>query len=335
MIAAVIGETRRPPPVGGLLTASNDCVSSSSHGRSSLAADERRNGKAYGPGWAGRSSRCSGWESPIIVSSTSVLVLALVTILGMAFLLWIASVVRKDASIIDSAWGLGFVFLAWFYFLTSEAHTLRGPLVLALVTVWGLRLSAHLFWRNHGKAEDYRYREMRDSGPRSFALRSLFTIFFLQAVILWVVSLSPYQAFRAPRPEGISLLDAAGVLVFAVGLCFEVGGDWQLVRFRSDQANRGRVLDRGLWHYTRHPNYFGDALVWWGLFLIALATPGSAWTIASPALMTFLLMRVSGVTLLEKRLGETKPAYRDYVRRTSAFFPWPPKRREDASKQGR
>jgi steroid 5-alpha reductase family enzyme len=269
-----------------------------------------------------------------MVPSTSVL-LALATILGMAFLLWIVSVMRKDASIIDPAWGLGFVFLAWFYFITSEVHTSRRPLVVALVTVWGLRLSAYLFWRNRGKGEDYRYREMRDIRPRSFALRSLFTVFFLQAVILWLVSLSLYQAFRAPTPRGISLLDAVGVLVFAVGLFFEVGGDWQLGRFRSDLANRGRVLDRGLWRYTRHPNYFGDALVWWGLFLIALATPSSAWTLASPVLMTFLLMRVSGVTLLEKKLGERKPQYRDYMRRTSAFFPWPPKRREDADKRER
>jgi steroid 5-alpha reductase family enzyme len=259
-------------------------------------------------------------------STMAVLVLGLGTMLGMMFLVWIGSLLRKDASIIDSFWGLGFVVLAWLYCFVSEADTPRLPLVVALVTAWGVRLSSYLFRRNRGKGEDYRYREMRERHPVTFALRSLLTVFFLQAAVLWLVSFPLLQALRAPQPARITLLDVLGVLVLAVGLFFEATGDWQLSRFRSDPANRGKVLDRGLWRYTRHPNYFGDALVWWGFFLIALATPRSAWTLASPVLMTFLLMKVSGVALLEKKLGETKPEYRDYVRRTSAFFPWPPAR---------
>lgn len=259
-------------------------------------------------------------------STVAILVLGLCTMLGMMFLVWIASVLRKDASIIDPFWGLGFVVLAWFYFLALDSGTARRPLVVGLVTLWGLRLSVYLFWRRRGQGEDYRYREMRDSHPESFAWRSLFTVFSLQAAILWLVSLPLYQALRADRPAWLTPLDGLGLVVFAVGLSFEAIGDWQLSRFRSDPANRGKVLERGLWRYTRHPNYFGDALVWWGLFLVALATPRSAWTVASPVLMTLLLMKVSGVALLEKKLGETKPEYRDYVRRTSAFFPWPPAR---------
>jgi steroid 5-alpha reductase family enzyme len=261
-----------------------------------------------------------------MASTANVLVLAMGIILGLMLVVWIASVLRRDASLIDPFWGLGFVVLAWFYFLSLDSATARRPLVVGLVTLWGLRLSVYLLWRNRGRGEDFRYREMRDSHPGSFALRSLFTVFLLQAAILWLVSLPLYQALRANRPERLTLLDGLGLLMFAVGLFFEATGDWQLSRFRSNPANRGKVLERGLWRYTRHPNYFGDALVWWGLFLIALATPRSAWTVVSPVLMTLLLMKVSGVTLLEKKLGETKPEYRDYVRRTSAFFPWPPAR---------
>jgi steroid 5-alpha reductase family enzyme len=261
-----------------------------------------------------------------MTNTAAVLALGLGTILGMMFLVWIVSLIRKDAGIIDPFWGLGFVVLASVYLVTSASGTPRQMLVAALVTLWGVRLSAHLFRRNLGKDEDYRYREMREKSPGTFALKSLLTVFFLQAAILWVVSFPLFQALHSPLPARITPLDAAGALVFSIGLFFEAVGDRQLSRFRSDPASRGKVLDHGLWRYTRHPNYFGDALVWWGFFLIAFATPSSAWTIVSPLLMTFLLMKVSGVALLEKRLGETKPQYRDYVRRTSAFFPRPPGR---------
>lgn len=238
---------------------------------------------------------------------------------------WAASLVKRDASLIDPFWGLGFAVLAWIYVATSPARLPRAVLVAALVTAWGLRLSIHLFVRNHGKGEDPRYRAMRESRPASFPMRSLFTVFWLQAAILWFVALPLFQAIRASRPPELGWLDAAGAAVWGVGLFFEAVGDWQLARFKADPRHAGKVCNRGLWRYTRHPNYFGDALVWWGLWLIALATPGSLWTLASPLVMTILLVKVSGVALLEKGLASTKPEYRDYVRRTSAFVPWPPR----------
>jgi steroid 5-alpha reductase family enzyme len=249
---------------------------------------------------------------------------ALVAALGMMTLVWVASLVKRDASIVDVFWSLGFVALGWIYFLAAEVHAPRGFLVVGLVTLWGLRLSLHILWRNWGHGEDYRYREMRERNPGTFPARSLFTVFWLQALLFWAISTPLYQAQRRPEPAALTLLDVLGLALFVVGFVFEAGGDWQLARFKGDPTNKGKVMNRGLWRYTRHPNYFGDALVWWGFFCFAAATPGGWWTAYSPILMTLLLMRVSGVTLLEKRLQETKPAYREYAERTNAFFPWFP-----------
>ena len=246
--------------------------------------------------------------------------------LGMMTLVWIVSLLKRDASIIDIFWGAGFALLGWFYLVSSpEGHTTRAFLVTVLVTLWGLRLSLHILWRNWGKGEDYRYAEMRARHPKTFPWRSLVTVFWLQAALLWAISMPLLRGVVGPFPERLTWLDIVGALVFAVGFGFEAVGDWQLARFKRDPGNKGKVLDRGLWRYTRHPNYFGDSAVWWGLFLVAAATPGSFWTIYSPIVMTFLLVRVSGVSLLEQHLREVKPAYEDYVRRTSAFFPWFPK----------
>jgi steroid 5-alpha reductase family enzyme len=194
------------------------------------------------------------------------------------------------------------------------------------VTVWGLRLSGYLAWRNHGAGEDFRYRAMRAKARASFPFVSLFTVFLLQAAILVVVALPLWAVQRAAVPAAIGPFDVAGIAVFLVGLAFETVGDLQMARFQADRSNRGTVLDRGLWRFTRHPNYFGDAVVWWGLFLPALSVADAWWTAIGPILMTVLLMKVSGVALLEKTLAATKPAYRDYVRRTPSFFPGPPKR---------
>jgi steroid 5-alpha reductase family enzyme len=194
------------------------------------------------------------------------------------------------------------------------------------VTLWGLRLSLHILWRNWGKGEDYRYREMRQNNPKTFPWRSVVTVFWLQALLLWAISMPLFQVQRSVTSTPLAWLDALGFTCFAVGFFFEAVGDWQLARFKKGPANQGRVMNRGLWRYTRHPNYIGDAMVWWGFFFFAAATPQSLWTIYSPLLMTVLLMRVSGVTLLEKRLKEAKPGYEEYVRSTNAFFPWPPKR---------
>jgi steroid 5-alpha reductase family enzyme len=251
------------------------------------------------------------------------LAIALVAALGMTTLVWLASLVKRDVSIIDIFWGLGFVAMGWIYFLVAEGHATRGFLVVGLVSLWGLRLSLHILWRSRGQGEDYRYREMRERNPGTFPVRSLFTVFWFQALLFWAISTPLYQA-QHPEPGALTVLDILGLTLFVVGFVFEAGGDWQLARFKADPANKGQVMDRGFWRYTRHPNYFGDAVVWWGFFCFAAATPGGWWTVYSPVLMTVLLMRVSGVTLLEKKLQETKPAYQEYARRTNAFFPWFP-----------
>jgi len=237
---------------------------------------------------------------------------------------WAASVVRRDASLVDRFWGLGFVVLAWWYVVSAGAP---GLLAAGLASAWGLRLSGYITWRNRGKGEDRRYAVMRERHGRGFALRSLFTVFLLQALLLWVIA---FPLFAAARGETIgggagAALATAGAAVWLVGFAFESAGDFQLARFKRDPTNRGRVLDRGLWRYTRHPNYFGDILVWWGLYLVACAH-GGWWTVFAPVLMTVFLARVSGVTLLERQLRESKPGYADYVRRTSALVPWPPRR---------
>jgi steroid 5-alpha reductase family enzyme len=240
-------------------------------------------------------------------------------------LVWVLSVKRRDASIADVCWGLGFVLLAWLYCLLSPTMTSRAWLVAALVTIWGVRLSLHILRRNHGHGEDPRYRAMRASHGPAFWWRSLFTVFWLQGALLWFVALPLLVAVHAARPAALTAVDVLGVLLFAIGFGFEVAGDHHLARFKAEPSNRGKVLDRGLWRYTRHPNYFGDATLWWGLYAIAAATPAGWLTVLSPTLMTFLLIRVSGVTLLEDGLKKSKPGYLAYIARTPAFFPWPPR----------
>jgi len=244
--------------------------------------------------------------------------------LGLTSLVWLASLVKRDASIIDIFWGLGFVTLAWFYRSRIPVDSFRQTLVPLLVTLWGLRLAIYILWRNRGRDEDYRYVAMRKKWGARFPLLSLVIVFWLQGFLFWVIGMPLLQVQISRQPIGISWLDLVGLGLFAIGFFFEAVGDFQLARFKANPANKGKVMDSGLWRYTRHPNYFGDATLWWGLGCFALATPGAAWTLVSPLLMSLLIIKVSGVALLEKGLGSTKPGYRDYVRRTSAFFPWPP-----------
>lgn len=247
------------------------------------------------------------------------------TILTTLTLVWMISVKRRDASVADICWGLGFVLLAWLYCFLSPPLTPRSWLVATLTTLWGTRLSVHIFRRHHGNGEDPRYQAMRASHGPAFWWRSLFTVFWLQGAILWFVGLPLLVAVRATQSVALTAVDGLGMLLFAVGFSFEVVGDYQLERFRADLSNRGTVLDSGLWHYTRHPNYFGDATMWWGLYAMAASTSGGWLTVLSPALMTLLLMRVSGVTLIEEGLKASKPGYRAYITRTPAFFPWFPR----------
>jgi len=237
--------------------------------------------------------------------------------------LWLASLYLRDASIVDIAWGAGFVFVAWAVFLRTN-H--RAPHHWALpvgTTIWGLRLSAWLGWRNHGQGEDYRYQAMRRYWGERFPVVSLFTVFVLQGTIMWVVSL-PLQIAIATPDQWWPVLAIVGGLIWSAGMFFETVADFQLARFRADPANQGQVLDYGLWRYTRHPNYFGDFLVWWGLFLVAMSQSTAWWTVIGPALMSFFLMKVSGVPLLEKSLRKTKPEYASYACKTNAFFPGRP-----------
>jgi steroid 5-alpha reductase family enzyme len=238
-------------------------------------------------------------------------------------LLWLVSLWLRDASIVDPFWGPGFVLAALTYYLSESSRSERGALVLALVVAWALRLGVHLLRRNRREGEDPRYRAMRERHGARWAWVSLVRVFWLQGAILWIVSLPLFAAVRSTRPLGT--LDLAGAAVFLVGLALETIADLQLARFRADPSSRGTVLDRGLWRYSRHPNYFGDALVWWGLWLVA-AAGGGWWTVFSPVAMTYLLLRVSGVPLLEAGLRASRPGYAEYARRTSAFVPWPPKK---------
>ncbi len=238
---------------------------------------------------------------------------------------WLVSLPKRDVSIVDVFWGLAFALLAWFYWSCGPREGLRQLLVPVLVTVWALRLSVYILWRNWGQDEDYRYRAMRKKYGAGFPLLSLPIVFWLQAVLAWVIAVPLFQVQRAAAPAGLGWLDGLGLALWATGLFFEAVGDYQMARFKADPDNRGKVMDRGLWRYTRHPNYFGDATVWWGYGCFALATGGGAWTLIGPVVMTFMLLKVSGVALLEKGMSRKKPAYAEYIRRTSAFFPWPPR----------
>ncbi len=247
-------------------------------------------------------------------------------VLGLMILLWLLSLALRNASIVDIFWGTGFVIVAWAAFLfTPDGFLPRKLLLAALVTIWGLRLSIHILRRNWGKPEDFRYAAWRQESGRNWWWYSFFKVFLLQGILLWIISTPLIAVQFSPAPARLGLLDALGVLVWAFGFYFEAAGDAQLERFKSDPANKGKLLTTGVWHYTRHPNYFGDAAQWWGYFLIA-AGAGGWWTGFSPILMTLLLVRVSGVALLEKTLIETKPGYREYAQTTSAFVPWFPRR---------
>jgi steroid 5-alpha reductase family enzyme len=244
---------------------------------------------------------------------------------GSMLIVWLLSLALRDASIVDVFWGLGFVLIALIASWQGSGYPPRRFLVTVLTTLWGVRLSLYLLWRNYGQGEDYRYQAMRERHGRKFAWVSLYSVFALQGILMWIVSLPIQIAQSQPVPAHFTWLDALGALCWLIGFAFEAIGDWQLARFKADASNRGEVMDRGLWRYTRHPNYFGDALLWWGLFLIAAGVPGGGWTAVGPLVMTILLMRVSGVTLLERKLLRTRSKYRDYVERTNAFFPWIPK----------
>jgi steroid 5-alpha reductase family enzyme len=237
---------------------------------------------------------------------------------------WLVSVVRRDASIVDIVWGLGFVVVSWVLVASLEADRPRQFLLAGLTTVWGLRLAGYLARRNLGKGEDFRYQSMRRRWGARFPVVSLVTVFGLQGVIMWIVSL-PLQYGSADPDPGIGPVAVMGIMVWLVGLVFETVGDAQLARFKADPANAGKVMDRGLWSLTRHPNYFGDSMVWWGIGIVAAETGSGVIGLAGPLVMMFFLMRVSGVPMLERSLMKRREGYAEYAARTSAFFPRPPR----------
>ena len=241
--------------------------------------------------------------------------------------LWLVSLALRNASIVDPFWGTGFVISNWVYFaLTPVGYSGRKLLVSALVTIWGLRLSIYLLYRNVGKGEDFRYAKWREEEGARWWWLSYFRVYVLQGLLVWVISAPLLAAQTGSSPASLRPLDVLAVLVWAFGFFFEASGDFQMARFKADPSNKGKVLDRGVWRYTRHPNCFGDATQWWAYYLFALVA-GGFWTIFSPIVMTLLLLRVSGVALLEKTLVKAKPQYKEYVESTSAFVPWFPKRR--------
>jgi steroid 5-alpha reductase family enzyme len=241
---------------------------------------------------------------------------------------WFAlALVKKDNSIADIAWGLGFILVAAYTFFRRGGLFLP-LLVTALVVGWGARLALHILLRNRKRGEDPRYAAWRASWGRAFLWRSYLQVFLLQGFFLLVIA-SPVILVNATGAVDPSFGRGfpwwlAGLLIWCAGFVFEAVGDAQLARFKRDPANKGRIMDRGLWKYTRHPNYFGESLMWWGVWLIALEVPGGWVTIVSPILITFLLTKVSGVPMLEKRYA-ANPEFQAYARRTSAFVPWFPK----------
>lgn len=239
------------------------------------------------------------------------------------FLLWLVSLAVRDASIVDITWGPLFVLISWVgYSLGSKSSA--ALLVTILVTAWGLRLAIHIGRRNIGHGEDPRYIKMRQKRPGSFWIWSLFGVFILQGLIALVVSL-PIQSVAAVGDDPVSMISWIGAAVILIGLGFETVGDAQLARFTARPESKGQVMDRGLWRYTRHPNYFGDSVLWWGIWLLAVGSGGAWWTLIGPALMTFLLLKVSGVALTEADISGRRPGYAEYIRRTSSFIPLPPK----------
>jgi len=245
---------------------------------------------------------------------------ALPWMLATGLVAWVVCTLRRNAGLVDIFWSLFLLVAALCFLREATEPASRALLVLALVGIWAARLAAHLAVRNWNAPEDHRYQAIRARNQPGFEWKSLYLVFGLQVVLAFIVSLPLHAAMASPAP--INLLDTLGAMLVVAGILVETVADTQLAAFRDDPASRGQVLDRGLWRYSRHPNYFGEFCVWWGFYLIALAT-GAWWAIFSPLLMSVLLLRVSGVTLLEKDIGERRPAYAAYVARTNAFFPGP------------
>jgi steroid 5-alpha reductase family enzyme len=251
---------------------------------------------------------------------------AFLVIITFMTILWVVSVIIKNVSIVDLFWGFGFVLTAGFYFLNTDGYEPRKIILITLTTMWGLRLSVYLALRNLGKGEDFRYKQFRNKyGESRYWWISFFQTFLLQGVLMWLISAPLLGAQFYGHNNPLSFFDFAGIAFWIIGISFEAGGDFQLAHFKADPSNKGKVLDKGFWRYTRHPNYFGDSAIWWGYGFICLAS-GSYLPVLGSILMTALIIKISGVALLEKSLKDQKLQYKEYIEKTSAFIPWFPKK---------
>lgn len=233
---------------------------------------------------------------------------------------WIISLVKRDAGIMDIFWGPGFILLALTYGTANNWNTWRDWLILGLTAAWGLRLATHIAVRNSGQPEDPRYLTWRKENGNLWWWRSYFKVFLLQGVVMWIVSIPLFTGRNELIPTVGFYTDIAGISLFLFGLLYESIADYQLLVFKRKPDNRGKIFTGGLWRYSRHPNYFGEALVWWGFGIIAAGT-GAWYSLVGPLLMTFLLLKVSGVSMLDKLMRESRPGYDDYIKSTNAFIP--------------
>ena len=239
-------------------------------------------------------------------------------------LYFVVSLIKKRNDVADVAWGLGFVVMAWMSFVLSVDAGMRALLVDCLVSIWGLRLASHISRRHKDKPEDYRYLAWRKEWGKWFFLRSYLQVFLLQGALLYLIVL-PVLIINLNAGNSFGIFDVLGLVVWMVGFYFESVGDAQLSRFIADPANKGKLMQTGLWRYTRHPNYFGEVTQWWGILIIALSVPNGYFGIIGPLTITFLILKVSGVPLLEKKMAEN-PEFAEYKKRTSVFLPLPPRK---------
>jgi steroid 5-alpha reductase family enzyme len=253
----------------------------------------------------------------------NIFVLSIILLLVYMTTVFLFALFLEDNSIVDVAYGLAFVLIGWVgLLLLGNGHT-RQWLIVVLVTAWGARLAIHLFLKKQGKGEDFRYRQWREEWGDTFVWRSFLQVFMLQGTVIFLIAL-PVQLVINEPGGSIGSLDRIGILIWLIGFGFEAVGDWQLLRFKKNPENQGKIIQHGLWRYTRHPNYFGEAVLWWGIFLIALNAGYGMWAVISPVLIGFLLLKVSGIPMLEKKY-ENDPDFIAYKARTNAFFPWFPR----------
>ncbi|MCW8988808.1 MAG: DUF1295 domain-containing protein [Gammaproteobacteria bacterium] len=244
-----------------------------------------------------------------------------VVILLVAIFTWLLSLFLKDVSIVDSAWSFMFLASAIYYYLSLELINLKENIFFILVVLWALRLATHLTWRNWGEPEDRRYQDIRKKYSPNFGVKSLFIIFVFQAILAAVISLPIVSVLGIKsEPVNLGIIEYAAILIWLAGFTYESVADWQLAKFKSDNSNQNKVMNTGLWRNSRHPNYFGEFLIWWGFYLYAFSS-GPWWIIVSPLLISWLLLKFSGVVMLEETIVKRRPDYQEYIDKTNAFFP--------------